>query len=98
MIDVVERFSPEGRAAIEEIKAFIRETAPVDVVHERALLLAGLREDDVEAGIAKFSQELAEGFAKAALPEKFRAGFVIAAAEILREKLAELQTRGTGHA
>jgi hypothetical protein len=58
----------------------------------------GLRPDDVEAGIAKFCRELAECLERLRLPEKFHVGFVIAAGDILREKLVEFQMRGIGRA
>jgi hypothetical protein len=95
---MIERFSPDGRAAVEEIKAFIREAVPLDAIHERALLLAGLPADDIELGVAVFCHELAECFARERLPERFHIGFSIAAGDILQEKLVELQTKGIGRA
>ena len=44
--------------ALDLLKKFIRETAPVDVLEERALLLAGEPQDTIEFGIAAFCAEL----------------------------------------
>ena len=44
--------------ALDLLTKFIRETAPVDVLEERALLLAGEPQDTIEFGIAAFCAEL----------------------------------------
>jgi hypothetical protein len=48
--------------ALDLLKKFIRDTAPVDVLEERALLLAGEPQDTIEFGIAAFCAELRAGW------------------------------------
>jgi hypothetical protein len=91
-------FSPAGLKAIEEIKAFIRESVDSVALEEAALELAGLPDDAIFAGLAEYSEELAKGFVAAGLSEKFRAGFTIASADMIRERVIALQSHGSGHA
>jgi hypothetical protein len=55
---VAERFSPQGRAALAVMKDFIRSETHLDVLNERALMLAGLPQEQIEEGLAKFCREL----------------------------------------
>jgi hypothetical protein len=85
-------------APLDLVKNFIRETAPVDVIEERALLLAGEPQDKVEDGLAVFCEELGRCFSQQELSATFVAGFTIAAADMVRERIDELNSNGTGRA
>jgi hypothetical protein len=91
-----EHFSADGFAALDEIKEFIRSNVPIAALEKRALLLAGLPPTKVNEGFVAFCRELADGVAKAGMPENLRVGVVIAAADIVRERLAEIESRGAG--
>ena len=85
-------------AALDEIKEFIRSRVPIAALEKRAFMLAGLSSKRLNDGFAVFCRELADSAAKAGMPENIRVGFVIAAADIVRERLAEIESRGTGRA
>jgi len=61
-------------------------------------MLAGLPPSDIDEGISAICRELAECFVKDGFPEKLRVGFAVAAVDILRERLAQLQAAGAGRA
>jgi hypothetical protein len=42
MVDLVENFSTEGRAAVDVLKDFVQSTIGTAALDERALILAGL--------------------------------------------------------
>jgi hypothetical protein len=96
--EMIEYFSANGVAALEELKRWIRQNVSIVALEERALRLAGLPSPEVDEGFDAFCRELAEGVARTGMPERIRTGFVIAAADIVRERMAEFQSRGTGHA
>jgi hypothetical protein len=87
-----------GLAALEELKRWIRQNVSIVALEERALRLAGLPSPEVDEGFDAFCRELAEGVARTGMPERICTGFIIAAADIVRERMAEFQSRGTGHA
>jgi hypothetical protein len=89
-------FSADGFAALEEIKEFIRSNVSTAALEERAFLLAGLPPTKVNDGFAAFCCELAHGVAQAGMPENLRTGVVIAAADIVRERPAEIVSHGAG--
>ncbi len=96
--EMIEYFSAKGLAALEKIKKFIRQNVLTVALEERAVRLAGLPPPEVDEAFAAFCCELAESVARAGMPGRICTGFVIAAADIVRERMVELQSRGTGHA
>lgn len=94
---MIEHFSPEGRAAILLIKNFIRENVSIDALEERALMLAGLPQAEVNAGVGDFCSELTAAF-EGELSEHLRVAFTVASAEIVCERIAGIQATGSGRA
>ena len=90
-------YSPEARTALEMLKDFIRENAPLDALDERALALAGLPEGEINEGIACVCRELAELFAEEGWLPNLQVGLTIATGELVRDRIAALQARGIGH-
>jgi hypothetical protein len=93
---MTDHFSADGFAALEDIKEFIRSNVSTAALEERAFLLAGLPPAKVNDGFAAVCCELADGVAQAGMPENLRTGVVIAAADIVRERLAEIESHGVG--
>lgn len=94
---MIGHFSADGFAALGEIKEFIRSNVLTAALEECAFTLAGLPPADVNEGFAAICRELADQ-ARESVPENLRIGFVIAAADIVRERLAEIDSHGIGRA
>ncbi len=92
---MVDRFPTGGFNALEDIKEFIRSNVSTAALDECAFMLAGLPATEANDGFAAICSELAD-LVRESMPENLRIGVLIAAADIVRERLAEIDSHGAG--
>jgi hypothetical protein len=78
------------------LKDFIRSNVSVAALDEKALILAGLPQADIDNGVSAIAFELGDYFARAGLPGNLHFGLAFAAAEMVRERIASMQSCGAG--
>ena len=86
----------DGQAALDEIKAYVRRVA--SSVDFEALYLTGLPEDELDAAITEIARTMAANLATLGRGSHIQLGLGHAYAEVICERVAELEATGRGRA
>ena len=92
--------SPESRAALAHIKAFLATHAPAGLIDERALALVGESAERVNEGLNALRREMGDGMAQCdpAFSSSLQFAVAFAFGEMVRERLREIELHGRGRA
>lgn len=89
--------SPESRAALNYVRAFVRDTLPPGLLDAKATALAFEPREHVAAGIQAICDEMRAGFDNSA-SDAFAFACTLAFATLLKDRIAEIEAQGSGRA
>jgi hypothetical protein len=90
--------TPAGDAALELVKDSIQAAGGAGAINDIALALAGQPPAKIDECAMAILRLTSENMSKARYSEVFVRGFVAAAASLIRERIVQLQSSGSGQA
>ena len=91
----------QGRAALNCLRKFMLQNMPEGFaggLDEEAIKLVGESEEQIAAAVEKLAKKVHAIFGAMAMKESHRFAFALAFAQILPERITEMQSKGVGRA
>lgn len=90
--------TPESRAALDRVRAFVLEHQPAGFLDSHALELAFKPAEAINAEIAARCDEFLEGFRQTGASRAFSHAVAFSLATLLRERISEIEAMQKGSA